>query len=279
MSKVAWDYVVPFKLPADIAKATPGALPEAVLVKVSWSIDKKQYEAKLHHRAADAWNAMVAAAKADGVEIRPTSEGDLYRTIALQRAGFLQRYQPQRVHGVIPSGSEPGTKPRTYEGKQWYMRKGTAPLAVPGTSKHNLGIAVDVQVFVDPQIMIWLIANVKKFGWSWEVVPEEPWHIRYVDGDKVPAAVTAWLSGQPATVQVVETIEIVPAGGGVHIVQGDKGPLVKKMQELLVWKGYPVTIDGDFGPATAKALNKFKKSKLLHEDGICNQRTWKLLQL
>jgi hypothetical protein len=37
-----------------------------------------------------------------------------------------------------------------------------------------------------------LIANVKKFGFSWEVVPSEPWHLRYVTGDSVPEAVTAW---------------------------------------------------------------------------------------
>ena len=34
------------------------------------------------------------------------------------------------------------------------------------------------------------------FGFSWEVVPEEPWHIRYTAGDNVPPAVQAWLDSK-----------------------------------------------------------------------------------
>ena len=39
----------------------------------------------------------------------------------------------------------------------------------------------------------WLVANVKDFGFSWEVVPEEPWHLRYVAGDAIPPKVAEWL--------------------------------------------------------------------------------------
>jgi LAS superfamily LD-carboxypeptidase LdcB len=66
-----------------------------------------------------------------------------------------------------------------------------APLAAPGTSKHNLGIAVDV-ANAKGHTLEWLVANVKDFVFSWEVVPEEPWHLRYVAGDNVPEAVNAW---------------------------------------------------------------------------------------
>ena len=41
----------------------------------------------------------------------------------------------------------------------------------------------------------WLIANVKDFGFSWEVVPSEPWHLRYVCGDNPPPAVVSFVSG------------------------------------------------------------------------------------
>jgi len=37
-----------------------------------------------------------------------------------------------------------------------------------------------------------LAANATKFGFSWEVLPSEPWHLRYVAGDNVPEAVKAW---------------------------------------------------------------------------------------
>jgi LAS superfamily LD-carboxypeptidase LdcB len=36
-----------------------------------------------------------------------------------------------------------------------------------------------------------MLKNADDFGFSWEV-QSEPWHLRYVAGDKVPAAVLAW---------------------------------------------------------------------------------------
>jgi LAS superfamily LD-carboxypeptidase LdcB len=67
-----------------------------------------------------------------------------------------------------------------------------AMLATPGKSQHNLGIAVDVHSASEPKRLNWLIANVKKFGFSWEVVPSEPWHLRYVCGDNMPEAVASF---------------------------------------------------------------------------------------
>jgi hypothetical protein len=37
-----------------------------------------------------------------------------------------------------------GVKPRVYQGKNWYLKKGKAPIAQPGKSNHNLGLSVDV---------------------------------------------------------------------------------------------------------------------------------------
>jgi hypothetical protein len=66
MAKVAWDYIVPVKLPADLKGITPGKLPANLLVPVPGG-------GKLHRLAANAWMAMVAKAKAEGVELKPTS--------------------------------------------------------------------------------------------------------------------------------------------------------------------------------------------------------------
>jgi hypothetical protein len=43
-----------------------------------------------------------------------------------------------------------------------------------------LGIAVDV-ANANGKILEWMKLNIAAFGFSWEVVPEEPWHIRWVD--------------------------------------------------------------------------------------------------
>lgn len=182
MSKVAWDYIVPVVLPKDLKGVEPGKLPANLLKPAVGG-------GKLHHIAAQAWAAMVAAAKAEGVELKPTSAGDTYREYELQKKGFLQRY----------SLEDTGTgKTKTFEGKTWYLKKGMATLATPGKSQHNLGIAVDIANAAEPKRLNWLIANVAKFGWSWEVVPEEPWHIRYVCGDNIPEAVKAFIAANPS---------------------------------------------------------------------------------
>ena len=64
MSKVAWDYIVPVKLPADLKGVTPGKIPANLLVGIEGG-------GKLHWLAAAAWNAMDEKAKADGVELKP----------------------------------------------------------------------------------------------------------------------------------------------------------------------------------------------------------------
>jgi len=133
---------------------------------------------KLHHCAADAWESMVAAALIDGIKLKPTSLGDLYRTYEGQLAGFKSRYVLTPIEGQSS---------RTFEGKKWYLRKGMAPMAAPGTSNHNLGIAVDV-ANANGVVLKWLEANALEFGFSWEIL-SEPWHLRYVAGDATPARV------------------------------------------------------------------------------------------
>jgi LAS superfamily LD-carboxypeptidase LdcB len=182
MSKVAWDYIVPVVLPTDLKGIEPGKLPAKLLVPAVGG-------GKLHHIAAKAWAAMVATAQAEGIELKPTSAGDTYREYELQKKGFLQRY----------SLEDTGTgKTKTFEGKTWYLKKGMATLATPGKSQHNLGIAVDIANAAEPKRLNWLIANVKKFGFSWEVVPEEPWHLRYVCGDNLPQAVVEYTQRKEA---------------------------------------------------------------------------------
>lgn len=182
MPKVAWDYVVPIVMPADLKGVVPGKLPEDLLRPIKSG-------GKLHWRAADAWNAMVAKATAEDLILKPTSSGDLYRTYASQLAGFKQRYVLKPIAGAST---------KSFEGKTWYLRKGMAMLATPGKSNHNLGLAVDVHSAGEPKRLNWLIANVKEFGFSWEVVPSEPWHLRLVTGDSPTPAVQAWVETQKA---------------------------------------------------------------------------------
>ena len=138
---------------------------------------------KMELCAADAWDAMVAAAKADGIKLKPSSLGDQYRSIAAQRAAFLRRYRKKPLKN---------SSTRTWNRKKWWLKKGYAPLAAPNDnpktcSRHMLGLAVDV-AHANGAILNWLVKNNAKFGFSHEI-QVEPWHIRYVAGDATPQAV------------------------------------------------------------------------------------------
>lgn len=252
MSKVEWNIIVPVKQPADLKGVAPGKLPDSILRPVKGG-------GKMHWIAACAWDCMVEAAKADGIELKPTSAGDTYRTYESQLVGFKQRYQLEPIAGQST---------RTFEGKKWFLKKGMAPLAAPGTSQHNSGLAVDVSNAADPKRLKWMIANVRKFGFSWEVVPEEPWHLRYTEGDNPPPAVAEYMaknniskpSGAPAPTATASSPAVKDDGGDLD--PGDSGPRVTKLQEELAERGfYKGAFDGQFGAKTQEAVVAYKKSK------------------
>lgn len=98
---------------------------------------------KLYAPAAASWNNVVAAARAEGVELRIT---DSYRDYD-EQVDLVRR-------------------------KGLYSQGGLA--ATPGTSNHGWGMAVDADV-TDPRTLQWLKTNGPRFGWV-ESVPREPWH-------------------------------------------------------------------------------------------------------
>lgn len=252
MSKLAWDYIVPVKLPADLKGIEPGKLPAHLLRPI-------EAGGKLHWLAAAAYSAMKEAAKTEGLELKPTSSGDLYRTYESQLAGFKTRYVLEPVVG---------TSTKTFEGKTWYLKKGMAMLATPGKSQHNLGLAVDIASASEPKRLNWLIANVKKFGFSWEVVPSEPWHLRYVDGDTPPAAVAEWMTknnwSKPAGSSAA------PSARGEHTA----------LQEALKAKGfYKGNIDGLMSPALQESVKAFKVANNLNADSVVGPKVKELLGL
>jgi LAS superfamily LD-carboxypeptidase LdcB len=169
--------IIPVVLCSCLKNAVPGKLPAKLLREI-------EGKGKLHHCAADAYEAMDAAANAEGIDLMPTSRADTYRSLETQEYGFYQRYRLEPIKGV---------KPKVYKGQAWYLKPKMAPLATPGQSKHNLGIAIDI-ANANGKRLEWLKKNAVSFGFSWEVVPQEPWHLRYVVGDKTPERVKAWLA-------------------------------------------------------------------------------------
>lgn len=267
---VKWNIIVPVKKPADLTGIAPGKLPEKLLRP---SIGG----GKLHWRAADAWEAMVSAAKADGIELKPTSAGDMYRSYESQLMAFRQRYQKEPVAGAST---------RTFEGIKWYKKsEKLASLAAPGTSQHNSGLAVDVHTAGETNRLNWLIENVLKFGFSWEVVPEEPWHLRYTEGDNPPKAVVDYVAvkgGQapsqqsaPSKIPNADAKEAAKAQPNITI--GNRGLAIKKAQRLLTSHGFNCKDDGDFGPKTAAIVKTFQLSRGIEATGDVDLLTWEAL--
>jgi len=187
MAKENWP-VVPIKFCEHLEGKKPSQITPAMLRKLSVG-------GQMHHCAARAFEAMKAAAAAEGIKLAPTSAGDTFRSIETQKKGFLTRYQKE----LIPDAST-----RTWNGEKWYLKKGNAPLAAPNDdaktcSRHMLGIAIDI-ANANGKILAWLLANEQKFGFSHEVVENpgaEPWHIRFTEGKAMPQAVLDYEAANP----------------------------------------------------------------------------------
>ncbi|WP_250445608.1 M15 family metallopeptidase [Actinotalea sp. C106] len=123
-------------IPLELKQFGNGKVPDHALSQISGSGHK------LWSPAARSYEAMHAAARRDGVTIGMT---DSYRTYASQ-VDLVQR-------------------------KGLYSQGGLA--AVPGTSDHGWGIAVDLKL--DAKAQTWMRANAKDYGFV-EDVPREPWH-------------------------------------------------------------------------------------------------------
>lgn len=70
---------------------------------------------------------------------------------------------------------------------------------------------------------------------------------------------------------------ISPASGMLR--SGSSGAGVRELQTLLQRAGYTVVADGDFGPATKKAVIEFQRERNLEADGVVGPKTQEALRL
>lgn len=156
--------------------------------------------------------------------------GGAYRSYDEQVGLFRVRYQTPPVAG---------RSTRTWEGKVWSLRPGVAMAAVPGTSNHGLGAAVDVcemnldtgqyMAITSSAAWPWLLDNATSLGWSWEL-QSEPWHLRLVALPETPPAPHP-PGDDMATYFSVDThpddIYAIGPDGGVHHITGPEGAVLE----------------------------------------------------
>lgn len=117
-----------------------------------------------------------------------------YRSYDEQRAIFLARYEPQAY------GTGPYNDVRWWNGVRYVRTSGEGTVAVPGTSNHGDGKALDIyDSGADAGVTrygnarsAWVRDNCSRFGFYADGYHnfKEPWHIKYTAGDPwvVPAA-------------------------------------------------------------------------------------------
>jgi D-alanyl-D-alanine carboxypeptidase len=79
----------------------------------------------------------------------------------------------------VPNG--PASSARSVEQQRYFWAHRPPAAAVPGTSNHGWGIAVDVKTRL---AAAWILSNGHRFGWSWDEGSRvgEWWHFRYIGG-------------------------------------------------------------------------------------------------
>ena len=170
-------------LPQDLKGCENGKLPKSLLRRIAPS-------GQLHHYAATSWMMLRELAAEEGLDL--VHVGD-YRPYEQQVALFMSRMKR------FPDAKRNVQVTRIFNGEKWFLHVG-APVATPGTSNHGWGLAIDAALRTKAGVVTistkpkgakrsgleFLLAEAPALGWSWEV-QVEPWHIRYVAGDKTPA--------------------------------------------------------------------------------------------
>lgn len=138
--------------------------------------------------------AMVSYLRCIAAGMPPGGINSDYRDPVAQGVIFRQNY----VHAAVTGVARAAPLDRRYwPGHGWYERRKYATtgglavsVAVPGTSKHNLGLALDLAT----NQRSWLRLYGEPFGWVWPAwarrsATYEPWHFEYEEAtDTKPGA-------------------------------------------------------------------------------------------
>ena len=130
---------------------------------------------QIDERVYDDLIAMIEAAKSDGVKLIAVSA---YRSYEKQQSLYKNKVQYYLNQGYSQQGAE---------------NKAATIVAIPGTSDHNLGLAVDFnylnQSDENKTELVWLLEHAEEYGFVMRYKKDkegltgviyEPWHYRYV---------------------------------------------------------------------------------------------------
>ena len=208
---------------------------------------KTVYGVTLDSNAADNYKKMIDDMKLDGIS--PTKV-----------VGF-RSYESQ--YNIVDWDTLQST------GKFKTTWDSTVTAAMPGTSNHGWGKAIDVVNSKAAQD--WIRENGVKYGWVWYTKDggegqgiNEPWHFTYSE-DKVGVDIQN------------RTVDSTSASPASTILQyGDTGNAVTDIQQRLMYLDFSVgdeMNDGIFGPNTKSGVISFQRDNKLPITGIFDVKT------
>lgn len=128
-------------------------------------------------------------------------------------------------------------------------------------------------IYPDAAISVWQVSSTGKiiFKAARTLTPAEAITLIRADwGEDAPQVASTEDSGAEETDQDT---------GLPILARGSKGEHVRLAQTRLVSRGYDLTIDGDFGRRTERAVRRFQAATLLKIDGRIGPITWDHLNL
>lgn len=175
------------------------------------------------------------------------------RLVKEAAAAFMaMNAESERRFGVTLHPSAPQNSYRPLSWQQYYYRlyrSGRGNLAaVPGTSNHGWGLAVDFPTMAQRHIVDEIG---ERYGWAkhWSDAPSEWWHIKYHPGVWKPSATEA----------------------PQHATERDR---IAVAQQLLRSHGYEgVPVDGKLTGSTVHALRSFQRDHRLEVTGKADLHT------
>jgi len=254
-------------IPTWVKEHGNGEIPTELMIKVA-----PIASGYLVPEAAAAWRNLQNAAAAQGFTLTMTGS---YRTLQGQKDLFEQRY----------TTSNTGRKAKVWNGTTYWLKAGMAMAAVPGTSNHGWGCAVDAALggygnaaqSVGEPFLSWAVANARQYGWSWEV-QSEPWHLRLVSfasadapdpapdravqdsvaetrppDPPVPPQPTLTLDSKGGQVAALQNLCLLFQWGDCGKADGTFGPRTKEAVKVMQ-AAIGVVPDGEYGPRSAAAL-------------------------
>jgi GH25 family lysozyme M1 (1,4-beta-N-acetylmuramidase) len=205
-----------------------GNLPESALAPIATGVKCDRPLNQLSNQAAAAFNSMALAA---GQKLSDNGCDSAYRPYARQ----------------------------VYYRALWCAQGLCGNAAVPGTSNHGWGLAIDGSEATVGFIRL----HGKRFCWAKTEAFSEWWHQNFTGCYHRP---------NPGTNLHSPTLRLHSGGPG-------QGVYVRKLQKLLRGHGNKtVAVDGSFGTSTAAAVRLFQRTQKLPVTGVASPAVWKRLR-